>query len=338
MAFREKEYFAYLDTRGIDSKTKAAYKAAVLDAMKYFKDKGLEFEDASVADFEAYVDYLMEQGLNTEDNILGVARYVYLRDMKEVWIYFAAILGGREILPSIEDRLREIVGDGVADEVFSVVKAPPLGSKPEKYCDATSNLMREFKERLSPETYKRVLAGNHHHVPLEWFDKHKEKLLELDGDIDAWLKWMHGTAVATLEEHLREDKVWFEQVITQGIVDYVKENQELLAGIRIGDWIYNTKFPYAPQDYLDEQVPLMKRYYMCHCPLAREAVLSGEPEIPLDWCYCSAGYGKVRYDYAFGEETEVEVIESVFNGSDKCRFRIKIPKKWREIITDNRSN
>jgi hypothetical protein len=69
----------------------------------------------------------------------------------------------------------------------------------------------------------------------------------------------------------------------------------------------------------------MKRYYMCHCPLAREAILAGEPEIPMDWCYCSAGYGKVRYDVAFGVETQVEVLESVLGGSDNCRFRIRIP-------------
>ena len=71
----------------------------------------------------------------------------------------------------------------------------------------------------------------------------------------------------------------------------------------------------------------MKRFYMCHCPLARAAVLEDPPKIPMDWCYCSAGYGKLRYDVAFGEETDVEVLESVFNGSDKCRFRIRIPEK-----------
>ena len=32
---------------------------------------------------------------------------------------------------------------------------------------------------------------------------------------------------------------------------------------------------------------------------------------------------------AFGVDIEVEVIESVFSGSDKCRFRYKIPEKFR---------
>jgi len=113
----EEEYEAYLDQRNVDPETKAAYKKAVLKAMKYFEARGLEFEEAGVADFEAYIDHLISVGENSEDNILGVARYVYLRDMKEVWIYFAAIIGGREILPSIADRLEEIAGKEVADEV-----------------------------------------------------------------------------------------------------------------------------------------------------------------------------------------------------------------------------
>jgi hypothetical protein len=329
MVFREEEFEVFLDERGVESETKKAYVEAVRKADDYFTAKGLNFHEADVADFEEYVDDLIETGENTEDNIVGLARYVYMCDMKEVWIYFASILGGRGILPSIAERLEEIEGESTAEDIFSHVKAPPLGSKPEKYCQATNSLMRELSEKLSPEVYRRVLAGNHHRVPESRFEKHKKWFLELDGDIDAWLKRVHEEAAAELEEYLREDKVWFEQVITQDIVDYVRDNQEILSGVRNGEWIYYTKFPYAPQDYLDEDDSLMKRYYMCHCPLAREAVLSGEPDIPMDWCYCSAGYGKLRYDIVFGEETETEVLESVFSGSDKCRFRVLIPEKWR---------
>jgi hypothetical protein len=151
----------------------------------------------------------------------------------------------------------------------------------------------------------------------------------MNGDINKWLKRIHDFAVADLEHHLKEDKVWYEQIITTEIVEYVKNNQEILSGIRKGDWIYNTKFPYTPEKYLDEKDPLLKRYHMCHCPLARESILTDTLKIPMDWCYCSAGYSKFRYDIAFDEETEVELLESVFSGSDKCRFRIKIPEKWR---------
>jgi len=327
--YKIEEYRAFLEDRGMSPDEIQQYVEAVEKAEEYFEDKGKKITEGKVEDFREYVAYLIEQEENSYDDLMPLGRYVYMLDMKEPWIYYAAILGGESILPSIRERLSELAGEDVCETVFSMVDEPPLGSDPEEYPPATKQLMDQLEKELPQELYRKVLAGNHHRIPLEWFAKHKKWLEEHDRDIDGWLKWMHDLAVADLEEHLREDKVWFEQVITQDIVDMVKSNQELLAGVRKGDWIYNQKFPYAPQDWIDADEPLMKRYYMCHCPLARTAVLKGEPDIPMEWCYCSAGYGKLRYDIAFGEETEVEVLESVFSGSDTCRFRIKIPEKLR---------
>jgi hypothetical protein len=56
---------------------------------------------------------------------------------------------------------------------------------------------------LPPEQYRRVLAGNHHEIPAEWFQKQKEWFKGLDYDIDKWLKKMHEEAVSDLEKHLR---------------------------------------------------------------------------------------------------------------------------------------
>lgn len=327
--YKEAEYRAFLQKREMSPEKIDQYVDAVKQAWNYFEAKGKKLTDCKVDDFREYVAYLIEKNQNSYDDLMPLGRYVYMLDMKEPWIYYAAILGGESILPSIRERLTELAGEAVCETVFSKVDEPPLGSDPDKYPPATKQLMDQLEKKLPPELYRKVLAGNHHRIPIEWFAKHKKWLQDLNGDIDAWLKQMHEAAVADLEEHLREDKVWFEQVITKDIVDLVKSNQELLAGIRRGDWIYNQKFPYAPQDWIDTEDSVMKRYYMCHCPLARTAVLTGEPDIPMDWCYCSAGYGKLRYDIAFGEETEVEVLESVFSGSSTCRFRIKIPEKWR---------
>ena len=322
---KEKEFTEYMVDRGSSPEQTEAAVKVVKAAFKYFEVQGKKFEEAQVEDFERYVSKLMEEGENTEETLVGLGRYVYFLNMKVVWIYFASILGGRNILPSISERLAQIAGEKARDKVFSEVEAPPLGSPPSAYCNSTSSLMKQLEKELSPEVYKRVLAGNHHRVPVENFEKHKKWLKEA-GSIDAWLERMHREAVEELEFYLREGKVWYEQVITPEVVEFVRNNQELLAGVRKGEWIYNTKFPYSPKKYLEETDPLMKQYYMCHCPMAREAILKGEPEIPMEWCYCSAGYGKLRYDVAFDTETEVEVLESVFNGSDKCRFRIKIPE------------
>jgi len=321
----EKGFRAYLGERDYTKENIDAFVDGVKKAQTYFKGKDLE--QVEVDGFKQYVNHLLETGTNSEDNLVGLARYVYYRDMKDQWIYFAAILGGREVYPSIEERLEELTDKETAEKIFSKIDVPKLGEGPGKYPNATKQLMEQLEKELPPEVYKRVLAGNHHRMPLEMFAKHK-KWLEEAGSIEDWLKQMHDAAVVEQDEYCRENKIWYEQVITPEVVEYVRNNQEVLAGVRDGDWIYNTKYPYNPAAYIVETDSKERKYLMCHCVLAREAVKSGL-EIPMDWCYCSAGYGKLRYEVAFGEDTEVEVIESVFSGSDKCRFRIKIPEKYR---------
>ena len=325
VTLKVEEFRAYLKERGYDEETVDSYVKGVDRAQSYFGDKPVK--EVDVDGFKGYVAHLLETGENTEGTLLGLARYVYFSDMKAQWIYFAAILGGREVFPSIEERLEKLTNKETAERIFSNVDVPRLGEGPGKYPIATKQLMDQLSKELPEHIYQRVLAGNHHRLPLEMFAKHK-KWLEEAGSIDEWLKQMHDAAVAEQDEYCRENKIWYEQVITPEVVEYVRGNQEVLAGVRDGDWIYNTKYPYSPKAYLEETDPEEKKYLMCHCVLAREAVKSGL-EIPMDWCYCSAGYGKLRYDVAFGEDTEVEVLESVFSGSDKCRFRIKIPEKYR---------
>ena len=326
---KEREFIEHLSESGCSSEQIDHNIIAVNNMITNFNEEGTSFEKASVQDFENYVSKLIDEGGNDEETLVGLGRYVNFMNMKDVWIYFASILGGRKILPSISERLSLISGEAVRNKIFQRVDIPPLGSPPKMYPEATKSLMNELTKELHSNIFKRVLAGNHHKVPIRNVKKFRD-WLEEEKDIDSWLKRMHNAALDELKLYLRDGKVWYEQIITPEVVKYVENNQEILAGIREGEFIYNTKFPYNPQKYLEEKDPLLKKYYMCHCPLAREAIISGEPKIPMEWCYCSAGYGKLRYDVAFGTETRAEVLECVFSGSDKCRFRIKIPEEIME--------
>ena len=86
-----------------------------------------------------------------------------------------------------------------------------------------------------------------------------------------------------------------------------------------------TKIPFAPQAYLDAKDPLMKRYYACHCPVARESILATGEGVPPVFCYCSGGFEKMPFDVVFGEPVEIKVLESVLAGDLRCRFAITIP-------------
>jgi hypothetical protein len=230
---------------------------------------------------------------------------------------------GREVIPSIARRLEELTDADTRRRVFEGIELPPVGSPPESYPPVTARLVGSLLT-LGPETARGVLAGNHHGIPPQAFDRHVGWLEEA-GDLDEFLRRMHAEAVRELERHALSGKIWFEQVITPEVVEMVRENQEMLSAVRKGDYLYSTKIPYAPADWLAETDSARKRYYACHCPLARASILTGRPGIPSDWCYCSGGFHKLKFDVIFDRPTEVEVLETVLAGDDRCRFRVRIP-------------
>jgi hypothetical protein len=92
--YKEKEYREVLEHRGMETAKINKYVESVNRAIQYFRDNDLELVDGSVKDFQEYVAYLMKEGMNSYDELMAVGRYVYLLDLKEPWIYYAAILGG----------------------------------------------------------------------------------------------------------------------------------------------------------------------------------------------------------------------------------------------------
>jgi hypothetical protein len=67
----------------------------------------------------------------------------------------------------------------------------------------------------------------------------------------------------------------------------------------------------------------MKRYYACHCPLLREATLTGQPISP-DVCNCSLGHAS-HYLAGLGQPLKGEVLESAVKGDIRCRFVFYLP-------------
>ena len=321
---REKEFTEYLQGRDQDETQIESAVEAVRGFEAELGAGAKTLESATLEDLKEHLALLVSRRENSQDRLRALARYFYATDRNDLYIYFTSIMGGRGVLPSMSERLESLVDEETMKRVFDGVEMPPLGSPLEDIPPVTRRLMERLQAELPPEVYRRVLAGNHHRIPLEAFDGLK-KLYEESGSIDEFLKRKHERAVADLEEHLAEGKIWYEQEITQRVVDFVRGNREVLGGVRRGDRIYITKIPYDPDVYLGEEDPVMKRYHACHCPFVRSSIIAEGPEVPSEWCYCSGGYTKLPFEVAFGEELEVELLESVLAGDPRCRFALKIP-------------
>jgi len=284
------------------------------------------FETVAVEDIELYVEGLVEKQMNSLSRIVAIARYFHLIDKKDIYIYFTTITGGLGVMDSIKDRIVKYESEEMRDKIFEGLVEPPLGTSPCKVPKYTKAVIDRIETHLPPEQFKKILAGNNHGIPKEAMLAEK-KLYEEAESMDEYLVGRHQRKVAELQDHCDKDKVWFEQKITQQVVDYVKSNQEILSAVRDGDTLYVTKIPYESENFLAATEPKMKSYYACHCPFAREAILKEGEEVSANWCYCSGGFAKFPFEVILDRELEVEMLESALKGDPVCRFAIKIGDK-----------
>jgi len=321
----ENEFRKYLQERKLSAENADFAVSAVREFEEYLKEQGTTFESAGLGVLKEYVSLLIEEGKNSMDRLVAIARYCNLARKNEYYVYFASILGARNVLPDLGERLATIAGEETRTKVFQGFELPPLGSPQENYPRLTRMIVDRMEAELPSETCKKILTWNYHRVPAEAFKEKKERFEKADS-IDEYLKDEHKRFIEELKGFMKEGRIWYEQEITPEVLEFVMGNQEICTGVRHGERIYLTKIPYAPKQYLKEKDPTLKRYYACHCPLARSAIRDRKPKISPTLCYCSCGFAKFGFDVIFGEPVEVELLESALKGDMRCRFAIKIPR------------
>lgn len=314
---------AYYKERDFSAEQTQKAVAAVQALESRLASYGASLETAAVGDIRAYLQSLIKNGTNTGETLPALARYFYLTGRNEIYVYFTSLLGGVGVIESITERLAGLESRETADALAGSVPKPPLGSDPEAFPAFTRALMERLESSLPERTVRRALAGNHHQIPAAAFDEEKERF-QSAASMDEYLLAHHERQVAELQRHCDTDTVWYEQIITQEVVDFVAADPEIQSAVREGDTLYTTKIPYDPARYLAEDDPIKKRYYACHCPFVREAILRGETGISENWCYCSGGFVKHPYEVLLGRELRVELLQSALKGDPVCRFAIHL--------------
>ncbi len=278
---------------------------------KYIKESGISKKSLKPEDMDAF---LSREELGVDDMLL------IFREMKainrDVYVYGLSLLGRLGVLESIYRKACKLA-PGQVPEYRYPREGLPMSQLPDFAQDMTVFL----KEHLGEKALE-ALTDNHHEIPDEAFFSEKE-FYEKAESLEVYLKDRHERKVAVLQEHCDQDKVWFEQIITQEVVDYVKDHPEMLSATYKDGYLYITKIPYDTVEFLHGTNDIEKRSAYCHCGLARAAIKSGK-EIDGDWCYCSAGFAKRPFEVIMGKDLHVEVLESVLKGHMRCRFRVKV--------------
>jgi len=282
---------------------------------------------------ESFIARRVEAGRAGEDALVSLARYFLVlaaadrgsaESANSVTTLLYSYISPIGILPAMSGRLASLHGEDVRSRVVSDIAFPVPGSPPRAYAAPTAAFVAALERELGAGAAHRVLAWNVHGVPPEAFAAERAFFLAAPS-IQAWLDGYHLRQVSVLEGHAADGSLWFEQRITRRVVEFVRENPEILGGVVEGDRVLMTKIPYDPDRFLGSRDRLERRRLACHCPLAASSITESHAGVASLWCSCSAGYEKFLLDVAFGEETRAEVLESVLGGDERCRFAVAIP-------------
>lgn len=269
----------------------------------------------------AFSKILIAEGQNNEENFLTLARYgLFVKD-DVVFVAFLEVLDGGEAQGNLYQRVAEKYGEAFRDEIFAGIGVAPYGLPTPEKPGYMHPVIERLENALGAEACRTLLADSLRDLPdYAW----EREIYQSCATVDEYIAQRKQKFIEQMETCQREGRLFFAQEVTDEVLDFIRSEPEMGGGVRVGDIVYETKIPFLTKAYLAESDPTLKRYYYCHCPWAREAVKSGEKVAPI-FCNCSAGFHKKPWEGALGQRVEVEVLESVLQGDDRCRFAIYLP-------------
>jgi len=276
-----------------------------------------------IDDIKLYMDNLILNKANKYNNVIHIARYYYYIDMKDQYIHMTKYFNTLGVLEHIINRIQLYESTEVMNNVIDDIQLPPFGTDSTDLPRYTKSFLDTLQKHIPKNTCNQILAGNNHQIPSSSFDQEK-KLYQDASTFKEYLENRHKRKVEELEHHYKTNQIWFEQIITPEVIEFVKEHPEVLSGVIKDDKLYVTKIPYDIHNFLESDTDILKRYYACHCSFVRENILTKTEDIPQEWCYCSGGFAKHPFETILDQELDIKLISTPLNGDHLCRFEIDL--------------
>jgi hypothetical protein len=325
---RIEEYAEHLQTQGLPSDEVEKKKAIVADLASFLVHLSLE-DTAAVGKehVDKFARQLIADGRNTPENFSALRDYAVWLGHRKIYVALIELMDGRNAMAVLADAIEAKHGRKVRERVFREA-LPPLGADEKERCAHARMILERMAQELAPEDVRAAWFRVQHGISADAWRKSdtadKEKFKQCDS-IDEFLDLQRRERDAFLTRLRDEGKLWYTVVIDDEVLEFIKSDPETEAGRREGDRIYITKVPYNAVRYLHATDTRMKRYYACHCPMLREAILQDKPISP-DACSCSLGHAS-HYLAGLGMEVRGEVLESAVKGDARCRFVFYLPNK-----------
>lgn len=216
------------------------------------------------------------------------------------------------------------LGEEVWNKLIDGMILPDIETECQCQCKNMYAFMKRFEEMADADTVKKILYKVRHGLHPSQSEWARKAFLDV-GNLDVFLQknreneWKH--FVELHDEH----KDFYGQEITDEVLEFIRQNPAMLAPVRKGNKLYCMAFPYNMKEYLKAKDDRLKRYHACHCPFAKESILS-DSTVSSVLCNCSLGHVMNFTEAFLGRALSGRVIHSVLNGDVVCEYEIEIPE------------
>ena len=316
----------FLETLGMERDEIVAATESVAD----FEDwlgKGGWLEAGFVIKETEIIDYsknCISRGLNSWNHYLALVRYARYLKHDQATRWFIELLDGSEVMENLSKKVELELGSDLHQRIFGDLDLPVIGIPNQEKPAFTQVVMERIESLCGNETCRSLLEDCLRDLSDEPHLKARRQYHECK-NLDEYLQIRGKEYIAELENLQANDQLYYTQPVTDEMLAFVRENPEILHGVRQGDILYKTKIPYLTAEYLKETDHLRRRYLYCHCPWTRESILQDEVNVPPTFCNCSVGFMKKPWEVIFGQHLQAKMVQSVLAGDDFCRVEIYLP-------------
>jgi len=282
-------------------------------------------ENATTEDVHNYAAALIAEGEAKRNHLVGVYYYANHINNHAMIIGVLDLLDGFEIWENFHRAIGEALGKETQAEIFEGLELPKLGSTPLEWTRLNSVVFPRLEAATDPDTVERILGSGLRNLSDSNYQQAKEQYEKL-GSVDAFLEARGKQHFETLKKHRDEGTLYFNQRMTDEVLDFVSETPEIGRGVRDGNRIIEIKIPHMSPEYLATNDVRMKQYYVCHCPLVKESIVRDELDISPTFCAFCPSFNAKPWEVIFGQRLRTEVLESALRGDEWCRFAIYLPE------------
>jgi hypothetical protein len=279
-----------------------------------------DIKTAGKKEAELFAANLIAEGRNALENFSILRDWAGWLGNRGLYVGWIELMDCHNALEVLAAEIERRYGRETREKIFAD-PLPPLGADEKERSAYTLEITGRMARIIPADQARSAWFQVQHGIPADAWrqsDEADAALFQSLGDIDRFLDAKRAERDALLARLRDRDELWYTVAITDAVLEYVKSDPEMEVGHRDGEKIYISKIPYNADRYLRETDPTVKRYFACHCPLVRQAILDGRSISP-EVCHCSLGHAS-HYLAGIGRAYRGEVLESAVRGDLRCRF------------------